>query len=572
MPADGTEKKIFRLRSVAKSIQNALLEASKKQFWVQAQFVPSPSKGSHCYGELVDHDDKTGKVVAKFRTVIWRDDMQRIQRKLQSRGQERTLDGGQKICALVAVRYHEVYGLSLQISDVDPEFGDSHIEVNRRRILEALQSDGLLDKNKHVNLVAASLRVGLITAPKSAAYADFTRTLETSAFGFDVRFARATMQGEQCSLQVSRAIRLLVRSGVDVICIIRGGGSPMELACFDNEQLATQIAGCGVPVWVGIGHEIDITVLNFVAHTPHKTPTAVAEALVSRVRELDDRVEIARDRLRETSTRMLASSSQDLQRNVDGLREGLRKQLEISSGNLRSRTQTFRASLADRASTELQRHAKYITQLRLHTRNREESARRALTRGTERLQIGTARLLEMRRERVRVRVRSLQSDSCRALGIAEQALQRNADGMRQGFQKHLKIKTAELRGRVQQCRAKVTQRTSVGLQNLGQRVTRLDIRCRIRLQNRGEALQRTLGLIRQALNRLFDRLSERLEWKFQRLDLLRPERMLARGYSITTTADGTILRSADVVETGDIIVTRLGQGKIRSMVEETNND
>src|SRR5262245_33367654 len=142
-----TQKKVYRLSGVAEGIRRALLNASSKQIWVRAQFVPSAGgrkSGGHCYGELVEHD-ASGGTTAKLRAVIWRDDFKRISHNLNSHAQTDALNGQQEICALVAVRYHAVYGLSLQVFDVDPDLGESHIEANRRRILESLQRDALLD-------------------------------------------------------------------------------------------------------------------------------------------------------------------------------------------------------------------------------------------------------------------------------------------------------------------------------------------------------------------------------------------------------------------------------------------
>jgi exodeoxyribonuclease VII large subunit len=284
------QPKIHRLRSVTARLKTLLLDATKKTFWVRAQLVSDKGnrQGGHFYGELVDIDDN-GQTLAKMRVVIWRAEYQKIRQKLLDDGQPDALNGNREICVYCAVRFHEVYGLQLQVFDVDPTFGESHIDRNRRQILEKLQREGLLDKNKATVLVAAPLRIGLITSANSAACADFTKTLGASPFSFKTLLVAAAMRGQASEGEVVAAIRTLVASRVEVICPVRGGGSPLDLACFDSEAIGRAIANCPVPVWVGIGHEIDLTVPDFVAHTSHKTPTAVAEGLVERIRVLGQR-------------------------------------------------------------------------------------------------------------------------------------------------------------------------------------------------------------------------------------------------------------------------------------------
>jgi exodeoxyribonuclease VII large subunit len=173
--------------------------------------------------------DENGRTIARMRAVIWRTQRERIEQKLREAGCERSLDEEQEICALAAIRFHPVYGLSLEISDVDPTLGVSLLERNRHEVLERLEAANLLHLNKSHSLPVASLRIGLITASGSAAYADFTKTLLMSGFSFRVSLVQATVQGEAASAQVVRAIRMLERQNVDVICLVWGGGFPLEL-------------------------------------------------------------------------------------------------------------------------------------------------------------------------------------------------------------------------------------------------------------------------------------------------------------------------------------------------------
>lgn len=342
-------REVFRLRTVARSIEAALLELSEDQFWVRAHFEPSKrgrTGGGHCFGELVDYDD--GEEVAKLQAVIWKSDFDQIQAKLRRHGQADALAGGREITCLCSIRFHHRYGLRLHIFDVDPQTGDSQIEQNRRKILETIQREGLLDKNKQRPLPAAPLRVGLITARGTAAFADFVHTLEVSGYAFHVLLAAAPMQGASTCREVSAALKRLVARKVDLVCIIRGGGSPVDLACFDDLPLARDVANCPVPVWVGIGHEIDVTVLDFVAHARHKTPTAAAEALAARVRALDERLSYARQRLEEAARRRIDLALKELKTKQGRIRQGVMRLLERSAERLTEKEHRLAALLPER--------------------------------------------------------------------------------------------------------------------------------------------------------------------------------------------------------------------------------
>ena len=186
-------RKIFRLSAVTRRISDLLLAASEKQCWVQAQFVADKSTSTgHVYGNLIEVD-ANGKQVAKIRVTIWSSDVARIERKFRDAGIPDALRESREICALCSVRYHHVHGLSLSIFDIDPTLGEGDIDRNRRVVLERLQRDGLLERNKGIVLTTAPLRIGLVTADGSAALADFRETLIRSPFGFCVYLATATI-------------------------------------------------------------------------------------------------------------------------------------------------------------------------------------------------------------------------------------------------------------------------------------------------------------------------------------------------------------------------------------------
>ena len=339
--------RIYLLREITNLIKDALLELSGYEFWVRAHLIADKreQRSGHYYCELMDVD-AAGDTIARIRAIIWRHNYMKINKKLQTLGIPDALKDNSEVCVLCAVRYHEVYGLSLDIYDIDPTFGESRINLNRRQILEKLTKEGILNKNKETYLPVASLRIGLITSKESAAYNDFTKTILASPFSFQVVFADCPMQGEDMEQALVSSLQQLTRVKVDVVCIVRGGGSQADLAWFDNEQIARAVLDCPIPVWVGIGHEIDIGVLDFIAHTSCKTPTAVAEALVQRIQELVVMLKTAGDQLQNIIDRRVATQEQLMQRNIPGAIMGFRKQCRLVS------TQLDKSILGARSSFE----------------------------------------------------------------------------------------------------------------------------------------------------------------------------------------------------------------------------
>jgi len=322
--------RVYQLQEITSLIKQSLLDLSSHEFWVRAHLIASRSGATYknYYCELTDVDE-LGNKTAQIRAIIWQSEYNRILDKLREAGMPDALQDNSEVCVLCSIRYHEVYGLNLNIYDIDLSFGQSQIDLNRRQIIEKLSSEGVLKKNTETYLTTAPLRIGLITRKESAAYNDFTKTLFNSPFSFQVVLADCTMQGENTKREAVSAIKLLVKAKVDVICIVRGGGSQLDLAWFDNEKIARSVINCPIPVGIGIGHEIDTGVLDVVAHSSFKTPTAAAEFLVNTLKELLHSLEIATDRLKNTVDWRMKLSDRELSRRKLGAFNGFRKQYEL---------------------------------------------------------------------------------------------------------------------------------------------------------------------------------------------------------------------------------------------------
>lgn len=570
---ESTPPRIFRLQDVTKRLREVLLPVTAKQFWLRAQLVPEKtrSSGGHYFGQLVEKDDK-GRDVAKIRVMIWKNDVERIEDTLRTRGEDhlQILRRGGDICASCSVRFHPIFGLSLTIWDLDPDLGESQIERARRLILEALQRDGLLDRNKERSVPVAPLKVGLITATDSAAYADFLRTLTTSGFAFQIVHVAAAVQGVATVRSVVAAINRLENESLDLICIIRGGGSPLDLVWFDNEEIARAVVNCRVPVWVGIGHEIDFGVLDHIAHTSHKTPTAVAEALVAQLRDVHNRLMSARERLEDSLNRAVDLAERRLAQSENGFRQGTRKHLLIQTERFERYLSRLETELAQQAEKYGRRFQEAVTRLAERTRAIvEEHAARLITVGQAIL-----RSTDHRQQR------------------AAEKLKRSFTGLQQGGRKHLSLSDGRLRHTLERLRGVADRQIGHRATALASRQVQIVAKASAAIATasqavawRGRALHQTeaaVSRIEAELRRRALRIGletyearrsmaeARLSEKQKRLDALSPERLLERGYSVSRTGDGRLIRSVADVQVGEIIHTQVRDGIVQSRVEESH--
>ena len=240
-----------------------------------------PSARGHVYFELVEKGERD-EIVGKLDAVIWKGDLLRVQRVLDRAGQR--LADGMQIRVRGGIDFYGPGGrLQLCVREVDPTFTLGMLELRRRETLAALAAAGLLERNRGLVLCELPLTVALITSYESAAYHDFLSGLAESGYGFRVVFVHASVQGREAEREVVSALRSLAGLSIDCAVLIRGGGSRSDLAVFDSRAIAEAIALAPFPVLAGLGHEIDRSIADMVAHTAFKTPTKVAEFLVERI-------------------------------------------------------------------------------------------------------------------------------------------------------------------------------------------------------------------------------------------------------------------------------------------------
>ena len=424
----------YTVTELAEGINSALRRRFSDGVWVRGEIQGWSERGPHAYFKLVEETDD-GK--AAINIQFFANARMRL-RPILNKHRLR-LGDGLKVRIFGHLDFFAPSGqLGLKMSGLDPRFTLGEMALERDDVVRRLVASGLFDANRRTKLPAAPLRVGVITSTASAAWADFTHELDRSGFAFRVRVIDVRVQGEWAVDMVAAALATLTRhDDLDVVVIIRGGGSKTELATFDHETIATAIAASPLPVFTGLGHEIDRSVADEVAHSSLKTPTACAAALVEHVTAFQIAGERAWSAIEQHADRALRDSSQSLFTIIHGIRRAARAAVERSDDRLGHRHHRVAAT-----------------------------ASRALERSDGRLAACTAALRRVP-SRLEPEIRHLEA-------IAERA-------------------------------------------------------------------------------RLLD-----------------PVVTMARGWTITRAVDGTVVRSADELASGDAIITTFATGSARSRVEETN--
>lgn len=273
---------------VKRSIRSCLPDT----YWVQAELSDVRTNYSgHCYLEFVQKDAKGNNLIAKARGTIWSNIFKMLKPYFeQETGQLFT--SGIKVLINVSVEFHELYGFSLTVLDIDPTYTVGDMERKRREILRLLEEEGVIDLNKELEMPMMPQRVAVISSAAAAGYGDFCNQLANNprGYGFHTELFPAIMQGERVEESIIAALNAIYAQidRWDVVVIIRGGGATSDLSGFDTYELAANCAQFPLPIITGIGHERDETVLDRVAHTRVKTPTAVAEFLIAKMDKCAD--------------------------------------------------------------------------------------------------------------------------------------------------------------------------------------------------------------------------------------------------------------------------------------------
>ena len=474
------------LFELQRQVKGSLDDTFSLPVWVKAEISEmTVNRSGHCYLDLVETEQGTDTVIARCRATIWSYTFRMLKPYFETTtGQVFT--EGLKVLLHAKVEYHEVYGFSLNIRDIDPVYTLGDMARQRREIVRRLEEDGVLEMNKELELPLVPQRIAIISSPTAAGLQDFVDQLHNNPhkFVFYTKLFPAVMQGNEAPRSITNALEQIFEYEdlFDAVAIIRGGGAQIDLACFDNYELAFNVAQFPLPVITGIGHDKDDTVIDLVAHTRMKTPTAVAEFLITgalqfsqQLNELEKHfTELVNDQLEENKNRLNDAADQ-LNNLVNKMIVAQQNRLNIARIQLTNRSEAF-----------LKNQFSDLKQISGIAKNH---IHRYVTRQDH--------LLE-------------QSGNKLNFAFRQQVLKNKS--LLQQFQHLIKFRSIE-----------------------------------------------TIKTEKKNLNSIQEKLR-----------LVDPQNILKRGYSLTML-NGKILKSVEQVKTGDILETRLSDGKVESKVEKISN-
>ncbi len=277
---------------VRKTIEFSMPE----EYWVEAELSEARENNGHCYMELVQKDEDGNTPLAKASAKCWRNTWMLVRPNFERvTGQQ--IRAGIKVLLKVYPQFHESYGFSWIVTDIDPAYTMGDMARKRQEIIRRLKEEGVFDLNKELAIPMFAQRIAVVTSANAAGYEDFLNQLENNDYGFVfvTKLFPAVMQGEQVEASVISALNAINRStdDFDLVVIIRGGGSTSDLSGFDTLALAENVANFPIPVITGIGHERDESIIDMVAHTRMKTPTAAAAFIIDNLIDVYERINYA---------------------------------------------------------------------------------------------------------------------------------------------------------------------------------------------------------------------------------------------------------------------------------------
>lgn len=279
-----------------------------KSYWVEAEISELRENGGHCYLELIEKDKRYNTPIAKASARCWRQTWGMVKPYFENTtGQQ--LKAGMKVLIEVYAQFHEAYGFSWIISDIDPNYTLGDMARKRQEIIKRLKEEGVFDLNKQLDLPLFSQRIAVISSKSAAGYGDFANQLYGNQYGyyFEAELFAATMQGEDVERSIIKALNAINDrcDDFDCVVIIRGGGATSDMSGFDALELAENVANFPLPIITGIGHDRDECILDMVSHTRVKTPTAAAALLIDNLNTAERRIDDARQRIANLTSRKM---------------------------------------------------------------------------------------------------------------------------------------------------------------------------------------------------------------------------------------------------------------------------
>ena len=284
-----------------------------EEYWVEAELSECRETRGHCYMELIQKDELSATPVAKAQAKCWANKWLTI-RPYFERITGQQLHAGMKVLLQVYPQFHEAYGFSWIVNDIDPTYTIGDMARKRQEIIKKLKDEGVFDLQKELQLPMFCQRIAVISSQTAAGYGDFCNQLADNPYGFkfETQLFPATMQGEGVEQSIINALERIYDTDYDCVVIIRGGGATSDMSGFDTLALAENVANFPIPIITGIGHERDESILDMVSHTRVKTPTAAAAFLIEHLKEVLDVIDSSQDRIARYAQQKLTTLNSQL--------------------------------------------------------------------------------------------------------------------------------------------------------------------------------------------------------------------------------------------------------------------
>jgi len=331
--------------------------------WVQCEIGQCNESRGHYWLELVQQGENEEEIVAQAAAVIWARQYRKLRNELGPTFQQ-VLQEGMAVKLQVRVDFHERFGLKLMVEDIDPGYTMGKLALQRQEILDRLHKEQLLEVNARLLLPTVLQDIAVISSAKAAGYQDFVEQLKGNAYGYqyNLQFFPSAMQGAAVEKELLRQLKQIERrkSEFDAVVIIRGGGSRLDLQAFDNYELGKKIAELSLPVLIGIGHDIDETVMDRVAHQSLKTPTAVADFLIHHNENFEVKIQQLALQIQQGSFLQLREQNLKVERLAQSLQMAAQRTVQME----RTRVETLHQQLKILVQIPIQAARQSLTELR----------------------------------------------------------------------------------------------------------------------------------------------------------------------------------------------------------------
>ena len=353
-------------------VKEALKTCFPQRYWIHAELSEVHENPSgHCYLEFIEKTPRSGQIIAKARGMIWAATYRLLKPYFETNTGQR-FASGIKVLVEVSPTFHEQYGYSLTVHNINPEYTLGDLALQRKRIIAQLTAEGIIDMNRELTWTTAPQRVAVISSPTAAGYGDFCNQLQHNPHGYQfytVLFP-AVMQGEQAERSILNALSRVYEYAdlFDTVVIIRGGGATSELSCFDSYLLAAHVAQFPLPVITGIGNERDDTVLDVVANTRVKTPTAAAEFLSVKMAEFTVSLQLLQKNILTLCNTQLQQERQQITAYQSDIPRLIQQRITLDTLRLERMRQSLNIKIRNKIEAERSR----IMQLAVHIPARSE--------------------------------------------------------------------------------------------------------------------------------------------------------------------------------------------------------